>query len=121
MAQATVDKILLQKKEFKCKSKKEKNKLLEKILNGYIAINEDLLRQVEELKNRPPGKREKREPTPGQKKVQDNFGRRAQIASKLYNEEGATITWAEAMTLAGPLLDLSAQESSIEMKPAKEE
>jgi hypothetical protein len=103
------DLVGLQRPSFKRPKAKEKIKLLTKILNDYISQVEDLKAENEIIRTRP-AKREKKDPTPGQKKVQDSFGQRAKIASQLYREEGATLTWAEAMSLAGPLLDMQSQK-----------
>lgn len=113
LRQTKIEDILMDRPEFKRPKAKRKIKLLEQIVNDYIKYNKTLEVSLNELKNKAPGKREKRDPTPGQKKVQDSFGQRAKVASELYQKnhsEGGSLTWAEAMTLAGPILSIDEKE-----------
>jgi len=98
------------------KTKQQKLKiklsLMEKITNEMISAKERAEKERDEALLKP-AKKIKKEPTAAQKKVQDQFARRARVASELYHAEGAKLTWPEAMTAAGPLLkaeqDLAAQ------------
>jgi hypothetical protein len=79
---------------------REKVKLLTKVANILLADKERI-----EKERLGPQKKIKKAPTAAQKAVQDRFAKRAQIASRLYNSEGAGLSWAEAMTSAGPLME----------------
>jgi len=82
---------------------KQKLQLMERMCNEMIAAKERVEKERDDALLKP-AKKIKKDPTLAQKKVQDQFARRARIASELYNAEGAALTWPEAMTAAGPLL-----------------
>jgi len=82
---------------------KQKLQLMERMCNEMITAKERAEKDLSDALSKP-AKKIKKDPTAAQKKVQDQFSRRAKIASDLYHAEGAKLTWPEAMTAAGPLL-----------------
>ncbi len=97
---------------------RQKLKLMMKCANVLIEDKERLEKQL-----KAPQKKIKKDPSqysPAQRAVHTRFSERAKIASALYNEEGSVLSWADAMSAAGPLLEFK-YGKKVKHTPVKED